>query len=209
MRAPSQAAVEARHRRLRARSVPGLHSCSESGSDGDAPPLPAASLAAEDDGEDDDTATPSLPRAALVARRLARTRAALSLYTRLHWRLIERLRERHRRYVIRHGHIGSKEGAHAAAQRREAMRQAPAAACAVAGCGAPAIALCRHCFSHVCFEEGQQLYRPGRAGAPPRLWAAGDADDALMQEHEEQDGSHADAAAARSPPAAPLSPQEA
>jgi hypothetical protein len=121
---------------------------------------------------DDATATPVLPRAALSARRLARTRATLSLYTRLHWRLIERLRKRLRRYVIRNGHIGSKEGAQAAAQRHEAMRQSPASVCAVVGCSTPVLALCRHCFTHVCCEEGQQRYRPGPAPRHGCGWRA-------------------------------------
>lgn len=155
-------------RRRRPRALPGLHTDSDSGSgDGDeaagAPPL--ADGDADDSGDDDDNEP--LQRGALLSRRLARTRAALALYRRLQLRLLERLRERHRRFVVRHGHIGSRESAHAAAARREAMRQLPhAAPCAVPGCGASALALCSHCFAHVCLEPKQLLYVPGPDGAP-------------------------------------------
>jgi hypothetical protein len=156
------------------RAVPGLCSGSDSGSDTDASQLAAALVLAAAEPPSDLLAPHALACAALATRRLSRTRAALAVYKRMHWQLLERLREQHRRYVICHGHIGSKEGAHAAAQRREAICQPPAAPCAAPGCEAGAMALCGHCFTHVCLEPGQQLYRPAASGAPPRLCTEAD-----------------------------------
>ena len=152
------------------RAVPGLHTDSESGS--------ARSTSGSDSarsragGVADGSCSPAA--AFLSARRLRRTRLALALLQRAHWALLHRTREYHRRFVIRSGHIGSREGHHAAAVRREALRQTQLRRCASPGCQALAMELCTHCFAHVCQARGQQLYRLGEAA--PRLVTDNDSD---------------------------------
>ncbi len=144
--------------------MPGLHTDSESGSDG-----PSSTDCAEN-------GSCSPANSSLVASRLRRTRLALSLLQGAHWGLLHREREHHRRFVIRSGHIGSRDGAHAAAVRREALRQTQARRCAAPGCEAHAIELCAHCFVHVCRERGQQLYRLDDDACLPRLVIDEDSD---------------------------------
>ena len=145
--------------------MPGLHTDSESGSDG-----PSSS-----DGVENGSCSP--PATSLfVASRLRRTRRALSLLNRSYWGLLQREREHHRRFVIRSGHIGSRDGAHAAAVRREALRQTQARRCAAPGCQSRAIELCAHCFVHVWRERGQQLYRLDDDASLPRLVVDADSD---------------------------------
>ena len=136
--------------------MPGLHTDSESGSD----------IACADGAED---GVDSPQASSRVAYRLCRTRLALSCLQGAHWGLLRRSRERHRRFVVRSGHIGSKEGAHAAAVRREALRQTQLRHCAAPDCTAFAMELCAHCFVHVCRERGQQLYRLDNLARLPRL----------------------------------------
>ena len=143
--------------------MPGLHTDSESGS--------------EDHGADGaEGSSPPGSCGSLAACRLRRSRLALSLLQRAHWSLLRRTREQHRRFVIRAGHIGSREGANAASVRREALRQNQTRRCAAPGCGALAIELCAHCFAHVCRERGQQLYRLDGVEYLPRLVTHEDSD---------------------------------
>ena len=149
--------------------LPGLHTDSESGS--------ALSASSSDSAQSAGgvVAGSWSPAAALLsARRLRRTRVAMVLLQRLQWALLRRTREYHRRFVIRSGHIGSREGHHAATVRRDALRQTQLRCCASPGCEALAMELCTHCFAHVCLERGQQLYR--LVETVPRLVTEEDSD---------------------------------
>jgi len=158
--------------------VLGLHTDSDSGDSRDAP-LVAAALALEPCAAEAAAGALDVPeggvatRAAVLGRRLARTRAAIRVYESEQARLHERLRERHRRFVIRAGHIGSKEGAAAAGLRREALKQSQAGPCAAPACAAEALPLARFCIAHICSQPGQVLYRPQEGGGV-RLWREAD-----------------------------------
>ena len=149
----AQGALLLQHRDVE-RTVPGLHTESESGSARSASGSDSARSRAG--GAADGFCSPA---ASLSARRLRRTHLALVLLQRSHWALLHRTREYHRRFVVRSGHIGSRVGHHAAAVRRVALRQTQLRRCASPGCEALAMELCTHCFTHVCQERGQQLYR--------------------------------------------------
>lgn len=178
----------------RARLLRGTHTDSDSGED----------VPSEDGhGDDDATALPpgaapvshggdSLSRLELVRRRLGRTREALAAATRVQWRLLERLREHHRRFVLRHGHVGTKDGAAAVAAARLAAGGGPdvcaagrggqqsALAPPVAGatgasgpCTCRPLPLSRFCLRHILLDPAQVLYVADEHGAP-RLRTAQD-----------------------------------
>ena len=133
--------------------------------------------AAVDASEDADHGAPApapsgeqtLSRLEVVRRRLARTREALRAYSRVQWRLLQRLREHHRRFFLRHGHAGTKEAAAAQTQAKE--EAGLPSVCA--SCGSLPLPLARHCLAHILQDTQQVLYVAGEDGAP-RLRTAED-----------------------------------
>ena len=161
------AKLEEEERAKRARL--GLHLESDAGEDSDADQdeLRAAAAAGEAAAAALDGTEPCLSRLDLVRRRLARTREALSAYTRVHWRLLERLREHHRRFVLRHGHVGTKDAAAAVASAREAAGLPEVCIAAVDGpCTARPLPLSHYCVRHILLDPAQVLYVADESGAP-------------------------------------------
>ena len=134
---------------------------------------------------------PSLTRLQLVTRRLKRTREAVSAVASLQGHLLERLREHHRRFALRHGHAGTKDGAAAVAAAAEALGlAAPGACCAaphatsapgaappgqpLSPCTAPPLPLSPYCLRHILLDSRQVAYVPDADGEP-RLRRPGDA----------------------------------
>ena len=126
-----------------------------------------ASLKIEARDEDNATATTNgdgdegdegaLTQRDVVERRLKRARELRTLYRDQYWRLLEELRAKHRRFVLKHGHDGSRDAGAAVNDARE--RAGYARVCAVEECERCPRALTRHCFKHIALDDAQVLYR--------------------------------------------------
>jgi hypothetical protein len=141
------------------------------------------------------TAAPPLTRLQLVTRRLKRTREAVAAVASLQTQLLERLREHHRRFALRHGHAGNKDGAAAVATAAEALGLAAPGVCCAAPpaaapstgaptgqppspCTAPPLPLSPFCLRHILLDPRQLAYVADTDGEP-RLRKPGDAPPAV------------------------------
>ena len=172
------------HKRTRAAPLAGFDTDSASEPD-DGAPQPSDEPAAA-------ATAPSLTRMQLVTRRLKRTREAVAAVASLQAHLLERLREHHRRFALRHGHAGTKDGATAVAAAAEALGLAAPGACCVAPptaasapgaappgqplspCTAPPLPLSPYCLRHILLDPRQVAY-VADADGEPRLRKPGEA----------------------------------
>ena len=164
----------------------------EGGGDAERGQYPAAAAAA-----DGAPAPASLTRLQLVARRLGRAREAVATLAGVQAQLLEKLREHHRRFALRHGHPGTKDGAAGVAAAGEALGLGPHGGCCVAPpsaaaapppdgrpgqllpCTEPPLPLSSFCAAHILLDPHQVAYVPGKDGRP-RLRQPGDAPPAAV-----------------------------
>ena len=132
-----------------------------------------------------------------MARRLGRAREAAATLAGVQAQLLEKLREHHRRFALRHGHPGTKDGAAGVAAAGEALGLGPHGGCCVAPpsaaaapppdgrpgqhlpCTEPPLPLSSFCAAHILLDPHQVAYVPGKDGRP-RLRQPGDAPPAAV-----------------------------